>query len=158
MQRVGFYNSKQKKELFQQLQEQFGISQELDVLFFENSQDKIFALSKDFAQIDPKGLRINNSGMYFAKKEREGLRLSVEGAQLLTAHKNIIPVNKAQAELWMKGEDIIMQGNLGFVLLKQDKDILGCGMLKNDLLRNMVPKERRLHSITDTDEENPVLL
>lgn len=151
MQRVGFYNSKEKKELFQQLQEQFGVAKELDVLFFENSQDKIFVLSKAFAQIDPKNLRINNSGMYFAKKEREGLRLSIEGAQLLDIHKNIIPVNKVQAELWMKGEDIALKGNEGFVLLQHERDILGCGMLKNDVLRNMVPKERRLHSITETE-------
>ena len=157
MQRVGFYNSKEKKELFHQLKEQFGMTKELDVLFFENSQDKIFALSKDFAKIDTQGLRINNSGMYFAKKEREGLRLSIEGAQLLDVHKNIIPVNKAQAELWMKGEDIPFQGDQGFVLLEHEEDILGCGMLKNNLLRNMVPKERRLHSITETEEENTIL-
>lgn len=153
MQRVGFYNSKEKKELFHQLKEQFGATKQLDALFFENSQDKIFMLSKDFASIDPQGLRINNSGMYFAKKEREGLRLSMEGAQLLDIHKPIIPINKAQAELWMKGDDVPLLGNQGFVILKEGKDVLGCGMLKNDVLRNMVPKERRLHSVTQSVEE-----
>ena len=154
MQRVGFYNSKEKKELFHTLKEQFGVTEEPDVLFFENSQDKIFVLSKDFAHINPQGMRINNSGMYFAKKEREGLRLSIEGAQLLDIRKNIIPVNKAQAELWMKGDDIPFEGKSGFVVIQHEKDILGCGMLKNDLLRNMVPKERRLHSITTSLEED----
>lgn len=153
MQTVQFYNSRERKGIFQQLKEQFGVEKELDVLFFENSQDKIFVLSKDFARIETKGLRINNSGMYFAKKEKEGLRLSIEGAQLLDIHKNIIPINKAHAELWMKGDDIPMQGNEGFVILQHEKDILGCGMLKNNVLRNMVPKERRLHSITETEED-----
>ena len=153
MQSLRFYNSKEKKELLKQLEEQFGINEELEVLFFENSQDKIFVLSKEFAEIDPKGLRINNSGMYFAKKEREGLRLSLEAAQLFSIRKNIIPVNKAQAELWMQGQDISLEGDMGFVILKQEKDILGCGMLKNNILRNMVPKERRLHIITNTEEE-----
>ena len=92
--------------------------------------------------------------MYFAKKEREGLRLSIEGAQMLDIRKNIIPVNKAQAELWMTGGDIPLSGHSeGFVILQQNKDILGCGMLKNDLIRNMVPKERRLHSITSSEED-----
>jgi len=154
MQQVTFYNSKDKKQLFRQLKEQFGVEKELDVLFFENSQDRIFLLSKDFAHINPQGMRINNSGMYFAKKEREGLRLSIEGAQMLDIRKNIIPVNKAQAELWMKGGDIPIIGHEGFVVLQHDKDILGCGMLKNDILRNMVPKERRLHSITTSLEED----
>lgn len=152
MQELRFLNSKEKKELFEQLEEQFGVKLKLDCLFFENSQDKIFILSKDYAKIDTKGLRVNNKGMYFAKREREGLRLTIEGAQILNPKKNIILLNKEQAELWMTGEDIAMQGDQGFVVLFFEEDILGCGMLKNNILRNMVPKERRLHSITSSVE------
>ena len=153
MQQLHFYNAKEKKELFHQLKEQFGMTTELDVLFFENSQSKIFVLSKDYAKTNLQGLRINNSGMYFAKKEREGLRLSIEGAQLIHGTKHILSLDKKQTELWMQGGDIPLEGNAGFVLLEYDGDILGCTMQKNDILRNMVPKERRLHSITPTEEE-----
>lgn len=154
MQEMRFLNSKEKKELFQQLEKQFGAQAELDCLYFENSQGKIFLLSKDYASFDPKGLRVNNRGMYFAKREREGLRLTIEGAQLFQAKKNVLDLDAKQAELWMLGEDIPFEGNQGFVLLRCEKDILGCGMLKNNVLRNMVPKERRLHSITASQEES----
>lgn len=154
MPQVKFFNTRDRKELFNQLKEQFDFQVELDYLFFEASDDKIFLLSKDFASVDLEGLRVNNKGMYFAKRERDGLRLSIEGSQMIQAKKNLIPLNKAQAETWMKGEDILMDGNVGFVIVQQDKDILGCGSLRNNILRNMVPKERRLHSITDNDEES----
>ena len=122
--------------------------------FSASYQQKIFLLSKDYSSLDTNGLRINNMGMYFAKKEREGLRLTIEGAQLLHAKKRVISLTKEQAEQWMQGEDIPMEGNQGFVILHAGEDILGCGMLKNNLLRNMTPKERRLRSITQTEEEN----
>ncbi len=152
MQQLNFYNAKQKKELFQQLEEQFGVKPELDLIFFENSQDKVFLLSKDYAHIDTSNLRVNNSGMYFAKKERDGIRLTLEGAQLLQNAKKKLILTKKQTELWMQGEDISLQGNEGFVILEHEGDIFGCGMHKNNILRNMVPKERRLHSVTQTEE------
>ncbi|HIH15001.1 MAG: hypothetical protein QT08_C0003G0008 [archaeon GW2011_AR17] len=153
MQEMRFLNSKERKELFQKLEEQFAAKPEIDCLFFENSQDKVFLLSKDYASFDVQALRVNNRGMYFAKREREGLRLTIEGAQLLKARKNVVLLDKKQAELWMLGEDIPMEGNQGFIILQHGEDILGCGMLKNNILRNMVPKERRLHSITASQEE-----
>ncbi len=154
MSKVKFLNTRERKELFLQLKEQFDFQADLDFLFFEASDNKIFLLSKDYANIDLTGLRVNNQGMYFGKREHDGFRLSIEGSQLIQAKKNIILLTKSQAESWMKGEDIQLDGDSGYVIVQQDKDILGCGNLRNNVLRNMVPKERRLHSITNNDEES----
>lgn len=148
MQRLKFLNTRDRKELFKQLKEQFG-AEELDYIFFENSQEKIFILSKDYANANLENINVNNLGMYFARRENDGLRLTIEGAQLINAKKNIIELGKEQIDLWMKGKDIPMEGNLGYVIVKNNKDVFGCGMLKNNILRNMVPKERRLVKITD---------
>ncbi|MBI5798114.1 hypothetical protein HZA98_04390 [Candidatus Woesearchaeota archaeon] len=153
MQTVQFLNTREKKEIYKTLEEQFGSTEKLDYAFFQNSQDKIFFMSNDYAKLNTNGLRINNRGMYFATKERDGIRLSIEGAQLIKPTKNVIHLDKKQVELWMKGEDIPMEGSNGYVIIQHEKDILGCGMLKNNTLRNMVPKERRLHSITESSEE-----
>lgn len=150
MQKLTFLNTRERKELFKQLEEQFGCTESLDFIFFENSQDKIFLLSKEYAGLDLHGLRVNNLGLYFVKREREGLRPSIEGAQLIHAKKNVLALDKKQAEQWMQGEDIPFEGDAGFVILKKDGDVLGCGMLRNNILRNMVPKERRLQSITES--------
>jgi len=152
MQKLNFLNTRDRKELFHQLKEQFDFRSELDFLFFEASDSKLFLLSRDYANLDLSKLRINNQGLYLGKRERDGIRLSIEGSQLIGAKKNLLPLTKSQAEVWMKGEDIPVNGNLGYVIVKHDKDILGCGMLKHDLLRNMVPKERRLKSVTESDE------
>ena len=142
-------NTREKKEIFQMLEEQFGIKEHVDYIFFENNKEKIFIISSAFAQLNQAQVRINNIGMYFATREKDGLRLSIEGAQLVNAKKNSIELTKEQAHQWMKGEDIPMEGNLGYVIVRYKKDTFGCGSLKNNILRNMVPKERRLHSITE---------
>lgn len=142
-------NSREKKEIFRMLEEQFGVKDPLDYVFLENNKEKIFIVSPAFGKINEKELRINNVGMYFAAREKDGLRLSVEGSQLVKATKNVIEVDKMQAHQWLKGEDIAIEGNNGYVLVRYKKDMLGCGHVKNNILKNMVPKERRLHSITE---------
>ncbi|MBS3072265.1 hypothetical protein J4477_00320, partial [Candidatus Pacearchaeota archaeon] len=92
--------------------------------------------------------------LYFLKKERDGLRLSIEGSQLIKAKKNIVQLTKSQSENWMKGDDIEIDGNSGYVIVQQKNDILGCGNLRNNILRNMIPKERRLKSVTESDDDS----
>lgn len=153
MYKVNFLNSREKKEIYKQLKEQFGVVEELPFAIFENNQGKLFLLSNKYGDIETKNININNMGLYFAQREREGLRLSLEGTQLIQATKNILELNKEQADLWMKGDDIPFEGHAGFIIVKLNNDILGCGMLKNNAIRNMVPKSRRLNSITETSEE-----
>ncbi len=148
MQKLKVLNSREKKALYKQLEEQFGVTEKLPYLFLENTKDKIFLLSPDFANLNVNNLNVNNKGLYFAKKERDGLRLSIEGAQLIKPKKNIISLNDKESHLWMMGKDVPMEGHKGYVIVKFNNDILGCGILKNNILRNMVPKERRLHSVT----------
>jgi NOL1/NOP2/fmu family ribosome biogenesis protein len=150
---IKFFNTRDKKELFNQLKSQFDFQADLDYIFFEASDNKIYLLSKDYANVNLQGLRINNQGLYFGKMELGGFRPSIEGSQLIQARKNIIQLTKSQVENWMMGEDIPFVGDNGFVIVQQDKDILGCGILKGNVLRNMVPKERRLNSVTENDEE-----
>lgn len=152
MYKVHFLNSREKKEIYKQLEEQFGVKEELPFAIFENNQGKLFLMSNKYDDVETNNININNMGLYFAQREREGLRLSLEGSQIIKATKNILELDKDQSELWMKGDDIPFKGHGGFVIVKLNDDILGCGMLKNDALRNMVPKSRRLNSVTDTDE------
>jgi NOL1/NOP2/fmu family ribosome biogenesis protein len=149
MQDLKALNSREKKEIYKLLDSQFGHTEKFEVIFLRNSKDKIFFLTNDYMDLDVTNLRVNNKAMYFAKIERDGLRMNIEGAQLLKATKNVIDLNKEEAHAWMLGDDIAHKGNEGYVLLRYKKDILGCGILKADNIRNMVAKERRLHSVTE---------
>jgi NOL1/NOP2/fmu family ribosome biogenesis protein len=148
MQNLKILNSREKKEIYKQLKEQFGHEGKFDMIFLENTQKKVFVLSNDYAHIEISGLRVNNKALYFGKKELGGFRLSIEGSQMIKPSKNIIDLTEAQMNLWLMGEDIPLEGSQRYVIIRFKKDILGCGFHKDDNLRNMVPKERRLHSIT----------
>ena len=141
-------NSREIKAIYKQLEEQFGNKKKLDYGFLENNKDKIFLISKKYAELDTKKLRVNNLGMYFAKRQIDGIRLSIEGSQMIEPTKNVIQLNKEQMEQWVKGEDIPFEHQTAYVIVKHKDDTLGCGRVVKNLLRNMVPKERRLKSLT----------
>ena len=144
-----FLNTREIKKIYQALEEQFGNKKKLDFAFTENNKDKIFLISKDYANLDENTLRINNLGLYFAKRQIDGIRLSIEGSQLIEPTKNIIQLNKQQMELWVKGEDFPFEHETSYVIVKHKDDTLGCGRVVKNELRNMVPKERRLKSLQE---------
>lgn len=138
-------NSREKKRLFKELSLQFGDIDKLDYVFMQNNKDKIFVITRDIENINLEKLRINNGGLYFAKKENAGIRPSIEGAQLIKATKNIIEVSSEQTDKWMRGEDFEIKGDYkGYVIIKSKSEIFGCGQYKDGIVRNMVAKERRI--------------
>ena len=54
-------NTRDIKKIYQALEEQFGNKKKLDFAFMENNKDKIFLISKDYANIDESKLRINKN-------------------------------------------------------------------------------------------------
>jgi NOL1/NOP2/fmu family ribosome biogenesis protein len=146
MDKLSALNSKEKKHLFNLIKEQFGSEINFDIVFV-NTQNKIFVLS-DFKGISLEGLRVNSLGLYLGELRNNEFRLSIEGAQLIgmTATKNILVLSDGQAKRWMAGEDFEVDSSLkGFVLVKHEKEFLGCGKIINGKLLNYVPKERRVN-------------
>jgi len=92
-------------------------------------------------------LRIQHYGTYFARIERDGLRLSIEGSYIVGpgAGKGIIEIDEHSAELWMKGEDITSEAEVtGYVIIKHGGYYLGCGKGNGNVIRNFIPKGRRI--------------
>lgn len=147
MQTLNAMNSREIKQVRLMIEEQFGVKPAFDTAFFKNSEDKIFLMSKSFAEIDPQKLRINSMGLYFGKLENAGLRLSIEGSQLVNPQKNVVEISKDDAHKWMLGDELKVDDKLqGYAAVKCDDDILGCGFCKNGKLINYVPKGRRLNT------------
>jgi NOL1/NOP2/fmu family ribosome biogenesis protein len=147
MENLQVLNSKERKNIFSLLKEQFSFEFQEDYEFFINPRNRIFILSKDFSKINVKQLRVNSLGMYLGELYNNDLRLSVDAAQLIGkgAKKNIIELNDEQAERWMKGEDFEVDSDInGFVIVKNNSDFLGCGKVAGRKLYNYVPKERRI--------------
>ena len=147
MENLTILNSKEKKNIYMLINEQFGCDLGKEYEVFMNSRNRIFLLNKDFVKIDISQLRVNSLGLYFGEIYNNELRLSIEGSQLIgkTAKKNVLDLEDEQAAKWMKGEDFEIDSDLKeFVLVKNNSIFLGCGKISNKRLYNYVPKERRV--------------
>ncbi len=144
-------NKNEKKEFFKSLKEKFGFNEKLSFCFIESGKKKIRIINSEFDKINLKGLKIENLGLYFAKWDKGKIRLSIEGSQIIgpNSKKNVLEINKKQAEEWMSGNKLIINENLKeneFYILKYKKDFLGSGRFSNNLLINFIPKYRRILS------------
>jgi len=149
MQQLKILNKKETKELLNSVEKQWGAKLELESAFLKNQKDRIFLITKDLSKIDLSNLRTNSIGLYFCDIAK-GIRLSIEGSQIIgkKATKNIVEIEKEQVKLWMRGEDLEIEGDYsGFVILKNKNDFLGCGKFKDNKVLNYVSKERRVNVI-----------
>jgi len=148
MQNLRILNNKEVRKILKEIEEHFGSKIKLDYAFLQNNEGKIFLISRKFGDISPKKLRINSLGLYFGKVEKSGIRLSIEGSQLVKATKNVIELDEKQLRQWMLGKDIEVGKHdiEGYVVVKHKNDSFGCGAYKEGKLLNFVPKSRRLTS------------
>ena len=145
---IHFLKSKQVKEVLAALQEQFGYSEKNDLVWAENNKDRLFVVNRDIDRLPLDELRINSVGVYIAERTKEGLlRLSIEGSEMVSksASKNVIDIDEKRRDEWLKGEDIDFEGKeRGYVILRCNGDVLGCGKVKNNSILNFVSKNRRV--------------
>lgn len=138
-----------KKKILAQLNEQFGITK-LPYLLLRFGKEKLRAYSgnlsaEELNKLDSE-LRIENIGLYFVKEQIDGLRLTFDGIQLFKNQitKNILDLNDKQANEWLRGQDLNIQTDRAFKILKHKNEFIGCGKSTGERITNFVPKERRI--------------
>lgn len=168
MLKLNILNSKEIKEITKLIESQWGVKLNLDYTFLKHSKTqeifdskkgknfsgnqecRIFIVNKDIKNIEFEALRISSVGMYFCEVDRKGIRLSIEGSQLIgpKAVKNIAEISEEQAKQWFRGEDLKINGSYsGFVILKHKNDFLGNGKFRDGVVLNYVTKSRRSNVI-----------
>jgi len=144
-------NSREIKEILKMIEEQWGAKLKLDCGFLKNLKNRVFIIDKDISKIDTSKLRLNSAGMYFCELDSKGIRLSIEGSQIVgnAATKNIVELNSEETLNWLKGEALQKECSNcnGFVILKNKKDFLGSGKYANGKILNYVGKTRRVNAI-----------
>ena len=143
-------NNKEIKEIYRLVEKQWGAKIKLDYGFLKNNKNRIFVVNKDISKIDFSKLRLNSVGMYFCEIDSRGIRLSIEGSQIIgpKAAKNIVELDEEETRKWLKGEDLEKKGDYsGFVILKHNKDFLGNGKYANGRILNYVGKRRRVNLV-----------
>lgn len=145
---IHFIKSSEKKEIIEELKENFGI-EELPFLLIESGKEKIRGFSGSLSKEEISELGqiayIEGIGIYLLKRE-EALRLSFDATQILASQmtKNIIDITDEQLALWIHGQDIETAAPRGTVIIRHGSDFLGCGKSTGGHIVNHVPKERRL--------------
>ena len=149
MNNLKILNAKEVKEINALLAEQWGCMADTSYAFLRNSKNRIFLVNREIAEIDLSRLRINSIGMYFCELDEKGIRLSIEGSQLLgpNATKNIVELDEQETAKWFKGEDIKKECNgcSGFLLVRNKNDFLGAGKYSKGTILNYVGKTRRIN-------------
>ncbi len=140
-------NNREIKGIYELIEGQWGAKIKLERGFLKNSKNRVFIVSKDISKIDTSKLRLNSAGMYFCEIDPKGIRLSIEGSQIVgpKAEKNVVELNEEETKGWFKGEDLEKEcsGCSGFVILKHKNDFLGNGKYSNGRILNYVSKTRR---------------
>ncbi len=145
-----FFSKQEKEKLIRQLKEQFGIN-EIPWRLAKFGKERIMIFSGDISEKEIFNLdnfaRIEGIGLYFAKEQNDGIRLSIEGVHLLQEQvtKNTFEMDEKQAEQWMMGQELnITTGKKGFFIMKFKDDFLGTGKISENKITNFIPKNRRL--------------
>ncbi|RLE37580.1 hypothetical protein DRJ17_06270 [Candidatus Woesearchaeota archaeon] len=139
-------NTKEKKKVLELLEQRFGFDDKLGYTFLQSAA-KIYLANRELFDFDIESLRINNLGVYFCEIIGQDVRLSVEGSQLIgpKAKKNVVELNSDEFNAWLKGMNINVDVDYdGFVIVKHGNDYAGCGRVKNNELKNYLPKTRRI--------------
>ncbi len=147
MQHFKVLNSKEVKELNKMILSNWGCELETECAFLKSSRDKIYLISRDITQIDVSKIRIDVVGLYIGELQDNRFRISIEGSQLIgpTATKNLVEVSEDDMRSWLKGNDIPNNSNFhGDVILKHKTDFIGCGSAGAEIIKNFVPKNRRI--------------
>lgn len=143
-------NKNEKAQVLKKLRDQFGVK-ELNGILVQRGAERIFLYQGSLNDKEIKELEhtvpTERVGIYFAKIEREEIRLSIDGANLLKNQitKNSFELNKKDVNLWLHGNEINPETNLkGFVIVKYKDDFLGTGRASTQKITNFLPKSRRL--------------
>ena len=151
MQELKILNNKEIKEILKLIEKQWGAKITMDFGFLRSQKNRVFIISKDISKIDVSNLRLNSVGMYFCEVDGVGIRLSIEGTQIVgpKATKNVVELDYDDTRKWFKGEDVEKECSncSGFVILKHNKDFLGTGRYTKGKILNHVSKTRRVNLI-----------
>jgi len=149
--KIQMLNKKEKKEFENELKETYGILLPRCQLI-KAGKEKIRLFTGDFSEhelnILVRTVNIETIGIYFAKRENDGIRLNFDSCNIFKAEKNIIDIDRKEAEKWLSGDNIENRKNSkGYVLLKFGNLIVGCGKAIKQTIINFVPKERRTNIV-----------
>jgi len=141
----------EKREIERVIEKNYGAKIDLSGFdYYINNRNEIYIVSKS---VDERLIPIASYvGMYFGRlKRNEKIQLSVEGSQIVgrLANKNIAIVDDENISRYMEGleckwNELVNCEVNNFVLIKNENDFFGSGILREDKIESLISKARRI--------------
>jgi hypothetical protein len=137
----------EKSRLLMSLEKNYGLKPGLfkDLTFLINNKNKVFMTNRLLADYVGYGKFVSIS-LPFARMD-----LVVKPTTIMVqmfgkfATKGFIEVDKKNATRFMSGEDLEVENEgKGYVIVKYKDECLGVGLLKENVIKNQVPRAKRL--------------
>jgi len=133
------------------MEERFGISSDILSEYELVEFKDIWITSKEAAKFKTKVVR--RRGLRFARVFKKGYKLTTSAIQVFGkyATKNVVNLTQKEKVVdYLKGLNLKLDeeerggAKDGQVIVKSGNDIIGSGLLKGNVLKNQIPKGRRL--------------
>ncbi len=119
--------------------------------FVINSRQKIHITTINLKEVDIE--RINSVGIYFGTMhDDETIRLSIEGTNMIKPKKNFIELTPESLKSYLAAENLFLEEvkevnndkTYPFLIVKYEKENLGCVSIKDNMFLNYTSKSRKL--------------
>ena len=150
-------NKSNIEEIFKKIEEYYNINVDKSIIkkyrFFID-KDKIYMFNRNFSDfLDEK--YIKKYGLYIIKIEKNNrYRFSIEGVQIFGIN-SIKSIEIKKENIFCRSNEIIkLEQNYenGFYIAKDNNDILCSVYIKNNILKDFIPKERKINYIFTKDK------
>lgn len=142
-------SGKVREAILEFLLERFSIHPEVfqGLEFLDNGKGRIFALEAKAAGFAVRS-KVACASLPFVRLDGS-VKPTSAMIQLFGRHarKSVIKLGKKEAKDFMEGFDLDVRGNTctdGYVAVKYLDYPLGCGLLRGEKLKNMLPKAKRM--------------
>lgn len=139
-------NKKELIRIFNLLKKEYGIDiKKIDFLkdfdFYINREGKIFILNKNNLKLE----NVARFGLYILKIEKNGIRFSIEGAQLFGkyANKRILEIEPEKVFYYKSNLERVDVED-GYYVMKYKENFLGSCYVKSKELKDFIPKDRKI--------------
>ena len=101
-------NSREKKEINDRVKSQWGAEFSKEYAFLINTKKRVYLVNHEIDQLDFSRIKIDKLGLYVCHVSEKGVRLTIEGSQIIgpKATQNIVEISDKDLESWFKGEDL----------------------------------------------------
>jgi hypothetical protein len=136
-------NSKEKKTIFKLFKEKYGLEKEVF------KKQSLYIGTKNRVYLGPKNIlpipRTSNNGILILRDNF--LKPTTNFFQIFgnKITESFLEITKEQAIAYMKGDDLEIESELdGYILIKYKDYPLGCGFIRENKIKNQIPKSKRL--------------